>query len=251
MGIDAAARPETSTPEEAVPPADLPAPVRRFRMLALAGGPPTFETLRIETAAMMHRPRLPPVPLRITMAHRLGHEFAHDIRIGVGRLSIRFGVDAFVDGHGVMKVGSKVDSGPKFDRGALIAMWGEAISFPIAWDRLPGLAWQPIDHASARLLIPWAGGTIPIAMGFDPGTGYPTTFRTERHKGNGPLVGWEGLSIGWRSYPGGIVAPSRLQAKWDDEPKPWIDMRIERIDVDVPVEATLELGRRALREGTL
>ena len=56
----------------------LPAPVARFRDLALAQGPAAIETLVIETSATMRRPRMPPIPLRIRMSHRLGRDFVHD-----------------------------------------------------------------------------------------------------------------------------------------------------------------------------
>lgn len=239
-------RSETARPTE---PATLPGPVLRFRRLAAAGGPPEFETIRLETSGTIHRPRMPPIPLRITMAHRLGKAFAHDIRVGVRRLSFRFGLDAFVDGRGVMKIGPSVQSGPKFDRGALIAMWGEALSFPDSWDRQPGLRWEPVDETTALLLIPWAGEAIPITVGFDPETGYPVRCHADRYKGDGPLVGWAGLFADWQSWPGGILAPALMQAWWDDEPAPWLDIHLERLEVDVPIEATLELGRRALAEG--
>jgi hypothetical protein len=248
---DPAPPPLRSETFRATEDAALPRPVLRFRRLTEAGGPPEFETIRLETSATIHRPRMPPIPLRITMAHRLGKAFAHDIRIGVRRLSFRFGVDAFVDGRGVMKIGSKVQSGPTFDRGALIAMWGEALSFPNSWNRQPGLRWEPVDDATALLLIPWAGESIPVTVGFDPLTGYPIRCHAERHKGDGPLVGWAGLWTEWQSWPGGIPAPARMQAWWDDESAPWLDMRVEHLEVDVPIEATLELGRRALTEGRL
>ena len=94
-----------------------------------------METLAIETTAWMRRPCMPRIPLEIRMAHRLGYEFVHEIRIGRGRLSFRFGLDAYVDGHGLMKVGPSVQTGIEFDQGALIALWGEALGFPAAWER--------------------------------------------------------------------------------------------------------------------
>ena len=61
------------------------------------------------------------------MVHRLGREFVHDIRIGRGPLSFRFALDAYVEGHGLMKVGSSVQSGIKVDQGVLVGLWGEAV----------------------------------------------------------------------------------------------------------------------------
>ena len=85
---------------------DLPAPVARFRSLAADGAPRVVETLAIETTAWMRRPWMPN-PLEVRMAHRLGYEFVHEIRIGRGALSFRFGLDAYVGGHGLMKVGPR------------------------------------------------------------------------------------------------------------------------------------------------
>jgi hypothetical protein len=56
----------------------------------------TIET--IETMAWLRRPGMLRMPQEIRMA-RLGREFVHEIRIGRGRLSVRFGLDAYVDGH--------------------------------------------------------------------------------------------------------------------------------------------------------
>ena len=73
---------------------DLPTPVARFHELAAGGAPRIVETLGIETTAWMRRPWMPRIPLEIRMAHRLGYEFVHDIRIGRGALSFRIGLDA-------------------------------------------------------------------------------------------------------------------------------------------------------------
>ena len=65
-----------------------------------------METVVIDTVAWMRRPGVPRIPLEIRMAHRLGIAFVHDIHVGRGRLSIPFGLDAYVDGHGIMRVGN-------------------------------------------------------------------------------------------------------------------------------------------------
>lgn len=225
---------------------DLPAPVRRFRELALRDGPASFETVVFVTGATMRRPALPPIPLRIRMAHRLGHDFVHDIRIGVRRASFRFGLDAFVGGRGVMRIGPMIDAGPEFDEGALIAMWGEAMIFPCSWERLDGLRWEPVDDSNAVLVIPHAGAEVRITIGFGA-TGLPASFQADRHKGHGPKVGWTGTYGDWRRYPSGVLAPGTFTVKWDDEPAPWLEIRIEGIEFDVPVDEEMRLGRSVVR----
>ena len=122
-----------------------PEPVARFA-LAGEGGHRAVETVVIETRAWMSRPGMPRIPLEIRMAHRLGYEFVHDIRIGRGRLSFRFGLDAYVGGHGLMKVGPAVHTGVEFDQGALIALWGEALGFPAAWETRTDIRWDGVDE---------------------------------------------------------------------------------------------------------
>ena len=130
----------------------LPQPVARFRDLVDDTIP--VETVVIEATAVMRRPGVPPIPLEIRMAHRLGYEFVHDIRLGRGRYSFRFGLDAYIGGHGLMKVGPWIQTGAPFDQGALIALWGEALGFPSAWEHRDDVRWEAVDDMTARLIVP-------------------------------------------------------------------------------------------------
>jgi len=226
---------------------DLPAPVARFRALAADGAPRFVETLAIETTAWMRRPWMPRIPLEIRMAHRLGCEFVHDIRIGRGVLSFRFGLDAYVGGHGLMKVGPSVQTGIEFDQGALIALWGEALSFPTAWERRTDIRWEAVDERTARLVVQGPEGEIPITVGFDPSTGYPASCTADRYKSHGPKVGWTGSFRDWRRFDGGVLAPGRFAVQWADEPYPWIEIRTTSVSVNAPVDDALRLGREAFR----
>jgi hypothetical protein len=222
----------------------LPTTVARFRELALAGEATTPRTVILDTAAWMRRPRLPRIPLEIRMSHRLGSEFVNDIRIGRGRLSFRFGLDAFIAGRGLMRIGPSIQTGPSFDQGALIALWAEALNFPGTW-RQPGVRWEPVDATTSTLVVPGPEGEIPIRVGFDPDTGFPAWCEADRYKSSGPKVRWRGTSSQWRRFPGGVLAPSRFGAAWADEAEPWLDVEVRSVVVDGPIEATFELGRRA------
>jgi hypothetical protein len=225
----------------------LPAPVARFRDLAMADSPPRLESIELRTSGWMRRPRMPRIPLEIRMSHRLGREFVHEIRIGRGWLSFRFGLDAYVDGRGLMQIGPSFHTGPTFDQGALIALWGEALTFPQTWQSRDDIAWGPIDHGTATLIVPGPEGEIPITVGFDARTGLPAWCEADRYKGDGPKVRWRGTFGDWHRFDGGVLAPGRFEARWADEPEPWIDLRITSVGVDVPVDATLDTGRRRLR----
>jgi hypothetical protein len=226
---------------------NLPAPVARFRSLAAEQGSGTVQTVAIETSAWMRRPWMPPIPLEIRMAHRLGEEFVHDIRIGRGRLSFRFGLDAYVGGHGLMKVGPSVQTGVEFDQGALIALWGEALCFPTSWDKRSDIRWEPVDEFTARLNVPGPEGEIPITVGFDPDSGCPAYCTADRYKATGPKVGWTGRFSDWRRFESGVFAPGRFEVQWADEPRPWIEIRTKSVSMKSPVDGALRLGRAAFR----
>lgn len=225
--------------------AALPAPVARY--LDLAGGVVPVETIVIDSAAVMRRPGMPPIPLEIRMSHSLGHEFVHEIRIGRGRISFAFGLDAYVDGRGLMKVGPSIQTGPHFDQGALIALWGESLGFPSAWQERKDVRWEAIDDHTARLVVQGPEGEIPISVRFDPATGHPASCAADRFKANGPKVGWIGRFSDWRRFADGVLAPGQFTVQWADEPRPWIDIRTRSLSINAPVEAALAIGRRALR----
>ena len=188
----------------------LPPPVERFVQLATGGRTPRIDTMVLETDAWMRRPKLPPIPLRIRMSHRLGTAFIHRIRVGRGLLSVPIGMDAYVDGRGFMKVGPSAQASPTFGEGALIAMWGEALVVPSAWLNRSEVRWDAVDAETAVLAVTGEHGEVPLMVTFDTQTGFPTSCEADRHKGSGPKVRWVGRWSRWRPAGAGILVPSRM-----------------------------------------
>jgi uncharacterized protein DUF6544 len=222
----------------------LPQPVRRF--VGLAGptrgvGP---GAVVIDTEAWMWRPGMPRIPLEIRMSHVLGDAFVHDIRIGRRPFAIRFGLDAFVDGYGLVRIGRMVRSGPEVDQGALIAMWGEALVFPAAWIGRSDVWWKPIDDHTARLVVTGPEGPIPLDVRFNPATGLPSSCHADRYKDAGRLTPWTGEWADWRPTGRGMLVPCRMRVRWMDEAQPWLDIQVRRIEFDPPVEPELDRARR-------
>jgi uncharacterized protein DUF6544 len=226
----------------------LPAPVARFVAVAAPPGSPRIRTAVFDTVAWMWRPRMPRIPIAIRMTHLLGEAFVHDIRIGRPPLAFRFGVDAFVDGHALIRVGRAVQDGERIDQGALIAMWGEALVIPEAWMRRPDVAWESIDEHAARLIVPGPAGPVALDVDFDPVTGLPTACRADRYKGDGPLTPWTGRWSRWRPSAG-VLIPRRMDVRWLDEPRPWLEIRVRHVVLDASVDA--EIARvRGIRTAT-
>ena len=221
----------------------LPDPVARFVAKAAPAGSGPVRTIVLETAAWMWRPRIPQIPLSIRMSHVLGEAFVHDIRIGRPPLAIRFGLDAFVDGQGLVRIARAAQTGERIDQGTLIAMWGEALVIPHAWMNRADVAWTPIDAQAARLVVPGPTGPVAMDVDFDPVTGLPVTCRADRYKGDGPLTPWLGRWSSWRPAGRGVLVPRRMEVHWLDEPRPWLDIRVQRVLLDVSLEAELERVR--------
>lgn len=228
-------------------PASLPAPVARFVAVAGPRQPTRIETAVLDTAGWMRRPGIPPIPLDIRMSHVLGEAFVHDIRIGRRPVSFRFGLDAYVDGRGVVRIGRSLRTGPAIDQGALIAMWGEALVFVASWIDRADIGWEPLDAGSARLIVPGPTGPIPITVEFDPASGLPSACHAERHKDEGGLTPWTGTWQDWR-IRGGVLAPRRLGAAWSDEPRPWLDLHVRAVAFDLAVDDERDRVRR-IRQG--
>ena len=224
----------------------LPSCVARFVAIAAEAHSGPFRTVALDTTAWMRRPGLLPIPLEIHMAHRLGEAFVHDIRIGRRPFSVRFGLDAFVDGRGVMRIGRTVKLGRTYDRGALIAMWGEALTFPSAWLDRTDVHWASIDDSIARLLVPFEDGEVPITVAFDRVTGLPDLCLADRHKGDGQVTPWMGMWRDWR-IADGVLAPRRMVVRWLDEPDPWLAITVRSIALDAPVEGELARARMVVR----
>jgi len=72
-------------------------------------------------------------------------------------------------------------------------------------------------------------------------TGCPPYVEADRYKATGPKVGWHGSQTEWRRFEGGVIAPGRFQAKWADEPLPWIDIHTRSVRVNVPIKNVLSL----------
>jgi hypothetical protein len=224
----------------------LPAPVERFVQLASGARTPRIETVVLETDAWMRRPGLPPIPLGIRMSHRLGEAFVHRIRVGRGPLSVPFGMDAFVDGRGLMKVGTSVQVGPTFDEGALIAMWGEALVFPSSWLERSDVRWDAVDARTAALVVTGEHGEVPLTVRFDTRAGFPVSCEADRSKGDGPKVHWIGRWHRWRPAGAGILAPTRMDVRWADEDRPWLELHVTSIRLNAPIDDDLADARRAL-----
>jgi hypothetical protein len=69
---------------------------------------------------------------------------------------------------------------------------------------------------------PFAGGFEEALLAFDPATGLPCSYRTDRFKIGGQKLPWTAQLADWRAF-GTLDYPSRIEARWADERQPCSD----------------------------
>ena len=227
---------------------ELPLPVVRWLEVAWPGGMDGVESLEVSGPLRIRRNRLW-MPGDATMRFQLGVGYVSDLRIGLGPVTAVRGLDAYVDGTGITRVGHETSVGREIDQGAFLALWAESLLFPPAWERLPGLRWLAVDDTRALVSLPF-GTTVETAfVHFDPDRSpFPIAFEADRYK----VVG--GSRTRWRAEYGewhwrdGLALPTRMVVTWSDEAGPWFDMRVEEATPNAEVLPHFDRARDVIAE---
>ena len=226
--------------------AEMPLPVARWLEVAWANGVDEVASLRVEGSVRVHRRR---GWLRgsCTMSLQAGVAYATEVRVGLRPLPSVRGLDAYVDGHGVMTLGRDASTGPAVDEAAFLALWAESILFPSCWERLPGLRFTPVDDTEALVALPFGDGIITATLRFDPEISpFPLAFEAVRRRmPGGPRFSWQTLYDDWH-WRNGLALPTHMRATWADEPNPWFELHVERVVPNAPVGDELDRARHVL-----
>jgi hypothetical protein len=224
----------------------LPTPVARWLETAWLKRTDRLDTLALVGRARMRRGGIGArLPVRFRMTHVLGRHHVADMTVGIGPIALVRAMDAYIDGHGISRVGHTVEDGPEIDQGAFLFLWAEAFLYPAAWAHLPGLRWEGVNHHTALLDLPFEGGLERALVHFDPETAYPSMFEASRYKGTGARIPWRVDYADW-GWSNGLPVPRRGAVQWDDEPAPWFEFRIDEALPEVPVTDELRHARDVL-----
>jgi len=186
-----------------------------------------------------------------TMRFRLGHGYVSDIRIGIGPITAMRGLDALVDGTGITVVGGTPSTGPEIDQGTFLALWCQSLLFPASWAVLPGMRWTPVGPDEVLVALPFHGSIETVTLRFDShGSALPIAFEADRYREVGrPKIGWRAEYLAWH-WRDGLVLPTRLRVQWADETEPWLDLRVESIVPNEPIEPHEDRARTAIATAT-
>ena len=222
----------------------LPVPVERWLRVVRPELDARPSAIYLEGPARFKRGRLPFLPMQIRVWNRLGHDRISELEVRVLGLTVMRGLDAFVDGRGFTRVGSELSTGPEIDQGAFHVMFLESLLIPSAWPA--SIRWEPIHADAARVLVPYEGGTEEAVVTFEPASGLPASYSTDRFKSAGaPKVWWTAEFHAWTSF-GPIFYPGQVRLQWADDLEPWLEMRITAARVDPDMSGPLARARAVL-----
>lgn len=219
-------------------PPDLPEPVRGHFRATLGEQVP-----RIETAVVWGRADFKVnglwTPMRFKGYYVPGRAFHRDMEITWFGMPILRGSDAYLGGKGSLEITGLLkvsDKGKEIDQGQNLAMWAEApYTTPSVLVLDPRVRWEPIDAASARLIVPFGEREESLRVEFDPETGLMRRMSGMRYRGReGTKTPWRGEYSEWRTVYG-MKMPHRAVGVWEDQEEPYGIFDIEGAEYNVDV----------------
>lgn len=201
------------------------------------GQVPRMDTVALWGRATLRLGRSPWLPARMLTRHRVGRDFASDIRVTWFGRSVLEVVDAYVCRRGMAGPVQRPDVGDEIDQGANLFLWSEGLLIPSVFaDGTPVKAVED-STATVRLEMPFGSSTDTAWLYF--ADGHPHRFSALRYKRiGGEKIWWHVDMRGWFLVDG-ITLPQQIEVTWEDEGRPWFRLDIDGFAANVDVDMRL------------
>jgi hypothetical protein len=234
----------TGAPLERTPlPAGLPAPVERFYRRLYGEHVPVIRSAVISGRGTMRPVKGgPTLPMRFRFTHEAGQSYRHYIEATFFGLPIMRANEHFVDGKERMELPWATAAGPNYDQAGNLGMWGESISWlPAILLTDSRVRWEPVDDATAILVVPFGEGEDRFVIRFDPASGMLKLMEAMRYKGEAPVKTlWIGEASEWQPIDTPVPAARVGNLTWRDEGTPWAVFIVEELVYNAEVDVSLD-----------
>lgn len=225
-------------------PTELPAPVERYRQLAVGARAP------VHTLILQHRGTFRMSPTAKASAIRGTQLFTADPPgfVWMGRVRIAPGLwidarDMSVAGEGSMRVlvddvVPVVDAhGSQIDQGSLLRLLAEMVWYPTSLFDGRAVTWSAIDADHARATLETGGHSVSGIFEFGS-DGMPVCMTADRYTDKGDLRPWGGVYRDWRTVSG-MRVPFEAEVTWELESGPctYAHWRVDSMVFDQPASA--------------
>jgi len=214
----------------------LPAPVERYYRMIYGDHVPV-----VTSAVITGRAKLRPfanvvMPARFRFTHTAGQDYRHYIEAPWFGLPIMRVTARYLDGKGFMDLGFTTDEGPKLNQAANIGLWAETIWLPSLYVTDPRVRWEPVDDATAILIVPFEEQEDRFIARFDPETGQLVMLEAMRYRdSNSPAkILWLAENASWGVF-NGYTLSNVGEITWFDQGTPWAVFTVEDIRYNVDV----------------
>jgi hypothetical protein len=231
---------------------ELPAPVARYRALAVGDRAPIRTVLMQHGGTFRTHPGAHPAPIHGTQLFTADPPgFVWSARVRMAPLLWFDARDEIVDGKGSMRVlfDSTIPvvnaAGAYLDQGAALRLLAELAWLPTSLFDARYVRWSAIDEAHARATLRLRGREVSAVYAFDA-SGLPSHVDGERYMDGGELRPWGGTFRDYRRVSTMLV-PFEAEVTWQLETGPftyahWI---VESVEYDVADLAALTDGDQA------